>query len=66
MDIKIGSKIKLIAMIDEKDPIPTGSIGEVTSVTKLYESFILGIKWQNSDRQLNVVLPEDQIELLNE
>lgn len=64
MNVKVGSKIKLIEMVDEKYPIPTGSIGEVTSVTKLYESYILGVKWEQTERQLNVVLPEDKIEIL--
>lgn len=63
--VELGKKIKLIKMVDEKDPIPSGTIGTITSITKLYESFILGVKWENSSRTLNVCLPEDQVEFLD-
>ena len=64
-DLKIGSKIKLIKMVNEPDPIQKGSIGTIISITKLYDSLICGVEWEKSERTLNVCLPEDIIEIVD-
>lgn len=61
MDYKEGDRIEMIYMGNDPDPIPSGTQGTVTYVSKMpdYETQI-GVKWDNG-RTLSVILPQDRI-----
>jgi hypothetical protein len=60
--VEVGMRIKLIAMHEDPDPVPSGTIGVVTSVTTWNET-IIGVKWENG-RTLNIITGVDDYELL--
>ena len=58
--MKAGAKIKMVAMIDDPDPIPPGTTGVVLSVQHGFRpgETVLAVRWDNG-RSLNVVTPPD-------
>jgi len=61
--VEVGMRIKLIAMHDDPDPVPPGTIGEVINVSNVFGDTIIGVKWENG-RTLNVIKGVDKYELL--
>lgn len=67
IEIDIGSRIRMVASHDDPDPIPAGATGTITRITPFFLGYILTVTWDapNNHRTLNVVLPEDTIEVIN-
>ena len=55
----VGKRVKLIAPMNDPNPIEVGSEGEVYNVGL----DIINVKWDNG-RQLGLVIGEDQFELV--
>ncbi len=66
--VKIGDKIKLLAMRDEPSFGTTacrGDIGKVIAIENIGDNeFQLEIEWENPHNTLFVVLPHDEIEII--
>lgn len=61
--MKIGDKVKLIKMENDPRPIPVGTTGTITRITKVTENFTqVSVDWDNGSR-LMLCLPEDQFEI---
>jgi hypothetical protein len=64
---KAGDRIRLIAMPDDPDPIPTGSVGIVIAVSSHGDGkdgwHQVDVDWDHG-RNLMLTLPPDQIEIL--
>ena len=43
--------------------IEVGEIGKIMKIQKFPQEIILSVKWDNG-RELNVILPEDKIEII--
>lgn len=65
---QIGDRIRLIAMLDDPDPIEPGVTGIVTGVTRHGEGrekwFQIDVDWANG-RTLMLVSPPDRFEPAN-
>ena len=59
-----GDRIRLLAMTDDPDPIPLGTIGTVISVRQLGSWSQVDVKWDNG-RTLMLVVPPDQFEVIS-
>jgi hypothetical protein len=65
-----GSRVKLVSMPNDPDPVPAGTLGTVTS-SRLIEGLTprpylqVGVSWDNG-RSLGLVIPPDAIELVPE
>lgn len=63
-----GKRIKLIKMVDEPDPVTSGTIGIVVRQTSFNLGYTsetqLDVEWENG-RKLAVILPHDTIEVLS-
>jgi len=57
---QVNDKIKLLRMVNDPDPIETGSIGTITSIVNIGKETIINVDWDNN-RSLNVILPYDRI-----
>ncbi len=61
--LRPGDRIRLLAMPDDPDPIPPGTMGTVTAVRQ-YDSWAqIDVDWDNG-RKLMLAVPPDQVELL--
>jgi hypothetical protein len=64
---KAGDRIRLIAMPDDPDPIPTGEVGTVISVASFghgrHAWHQVDVEWGNG-RNLMLTLPPDRIVIL--
>jgi hypothetical protein len=62
-----GDRIRLLAMPDDPDPIPTGEVGTVVSVALHGDGrdawHQVDVNWDHG-RSLMLTLPPDQIEIL--
>lgn len=62
-----GDRIRLLAMPDDPDPIPTGEVGTVIEVTRHGDGknawHQVDVEWDNG-RNLMLTLPPDRIENL--
>jgi hypothetical protein len=58
-----GDRIRLIAMPDDPDPIPSGSMGTVTAVRQHRTWNQMDVAWDNG-RTLMVSVPPDQFEVV--
>ena len=56
----IGKRIKLIEMVEDPHPIPSGTMGTITNVG----GGVISVKWDNG-RYLGVVEGVDKYEILN-
>lgn len=57
----IGSRIRLISMPDDPDPVPPGTTGTVTGCVELSSdpySMQIQVDWDNG-RSLNLIVPPD-------
>jgi len=64
--MKIGDRIRLLKMDNDPDPIPVGSEGTITGITKLsHNEMQIQVKW-DSGRSLSVLLPPDKIEIIGD
>ena len=62
-----GKRIKLISMGPDPDPIPPGATGTVRSTVAFGDETHLNMEWDDwVGRSLNLNLPADQIEVLEE
>jgi hypothetical protein len=65
---KPGDRIRLLAMPDDPDPIPTGEVGTVIGVASHGDGkkawHQVDVKWDNG-RNLMLTLPPDRIDLVN-
>lgn len=59
----VGDRIRLIAMPQDPDPIPTGSLGTVVAVHRHSDWSQIDVDWDNG-RALMLSLPDDVIEIL--
>ena len=64
---KTGDRIRLLAMPDDPDPIPTGEFGTVIGVARNGDGknawHQVEVEWDNG-RNLMLTLPPDRIEIL--
>lgn len=64
---KPGDRIRVLAMPDDPDPIPTGAVGTVIAVSSHGDGknarHQLDVEWDNG-RNLMLTLPSDRIEIL--
>jgi hypothetical protein len=62
---KQGDRIEMVLMLDDPHPIPPGTKGTVTGVSKgIYQMEIqLQVKWDNG-RTLSVIIPHDRVRKL--
>ncbi len=64
---KPGDRIRLLAMPDDPDPIPTGEVGTVIGISshgdKRNAWHQVDVEWDHG-RSLMLTLPPDQIEIL--
>lgn len=66
---EIGDKIKLLEKMkgeyfnNQYNGIEVGEIGTIIKVQKFTQEIILSVKWDNG-RELNIILPEDKIEII--
>jgi len=58
-----GTRIRLIAMPNDPDPIPAGSEGDVVEVTKGPLAQII-VRWENSRRSLALIPGVDEFEII--
>lgn len=62
-----GDRIRLVAMPDDPDPIPSGATGTVTSVAKHgsgRDAWVqVDVDWDNG-RKLMLAVPPDQFEVV--
>ena len=58
-----GDRIRLVAMSDDPDPIPSGTTGTVVGVRHQRTWAQVDVKWDNG-RTLMLVVPPDQFEVL--
>jgi len=63
IQVKPGSRIRLLAMPDDPDPIPAGSEGVVVEVTDGPLAQI-EVRWDNSSRSLALVPGVDVFEII--
>jgi len=61
--VAIGDRIRLIAMVDDPDPIPAGATGTVLAVTTGRFAQI-DVAWDNSSRTLSLVPGVDRFEVI--
>ena len=59
-----GDRIRLIAMPDDPDPIPSGSTGTVTAVWKHSDWCQVSVDWDNG-RRLMLSIPPDHVEIIS-
>lgn len=63
-DLKIGDKIRMLGMQNDPDPIPVGTIGTVTGITKISAvETQVSVNWENG-RTLMVLIPFDNFEIV--
>lgn len=64
---KPGDRIRVLAMPDDPDPIPTGAVGTVIGVASHGDGenawHQVDVEWDNG-RSLMLTLPPDRIEIL--
>ena len=61
--VTVGSRIRLIAMPDDPDPIPAGATGTVVSVTDGPLGQVV-VAWDNSARTLALIPGVDRFEVI--
>jgi hypothetical protein len=59
----VGDKIRLIEMVDDPNPLPTGSVGVVQRVTRLGEFTQVDVDWE-SGRSLTLTIPPDSAQVI--
>jgi hypothetical protein len=59
---RIGDRIRLVAMNDDPDPIPYGTLGTVTAIHNHHDWVQVEVDWDNG-RALMLSLPHDRIEI---
>jgi DNA repair photolyase len=60
--LKSGDRIRMVAMPEDKDPIPVGTIGVVDSVVSVMGDVQINMEsWENG-RHLNPIVPPDEVE----
>ncbi|KZX57971.1 hypothetical protein A3709_20380 [Halioglobus sp. HI00S01] len=59
--VRVGQRIKLLAMADDPDPIPVGTEGVVTGVTYFPASndWQVEVEWVGVNRSLSLIYPKD-------
>lgn len=63
----VGDRIRLVRMPDDPSPIPEGATGEVNCVYDFRDGHVqYGVCWDapHQDRSLSVVVPPDEIEVI--
>ena len=65
LDFKVGRRIRLVAMVDDPNPLPVGSIGTITAVRSLGDWLQIDVDW-DWGRALMLSVPPDRVELLLE
>jgi len=58
-----GTRIRLLSMPEDPDPVPSGSTGTVISATWLDDWTQIMVNWDNG-RSLNLSVPPDTYEIL--
>jgi len=65
LEFKVGQRIRLVAMIDDPDPLVVGSQGTIIAVRNLGDWLQMDVDW-DSGRALMISVPPDRVELLLE
>ena len=63
VELQAGDRIRLVSMVDDPDPIPTGTTGTVLSVSDQSDWCQVDVDWDNG-RSLMLSLPDDRVEVL--
>ena len=67
MDVKVGSRIKMVSQPQDPNPVEPGTVGTVTGITRVGsfgDGFVqYKVKWDNG-RTLAVVVPPDEVDVL--
>lgn len=63
--LKAGDRVRLIAMPDDPDPIPIGTLGVVLAVTDHRDWQQVEVAWDNG-RRLMLSLPEDCVAVVGQ
>lgn len=60
----VGDRIRLLTMPDDLCPIPAGTCGSVTGVTRLWgDKWQIIVKW-DIKRSLSLITPKDTFEII--
>jgi hypothetical protein len=60
-----GSRIRLLSMPDDPDPVPVGTLGVViSSAQRVGNGWQVGVRWANG-RTLNLAIPPDTWEYVS-
>jgi hypothetical protein len=59
----IGTRIRLLSMHHDPDPLPVGSLGTITEVNDLGTWHQITVKWDDG-RTLMLSVPPDQFEII--
>ena len=62
--LKVGDRIRLIQMVDDPDPIPTGTMGTVTEIHIHSDWTQVAVSWENG-RMLMLSSPPDKFEIID-
>ena len=62
--LKIGDRIRLIAMTDDPDPIATGELGTVVAVYSHRDWTQVDVDW-DCGRSLMLSIPPDRVEVVS-
>lgn len=64
MSVKKGDRIELIAMPEDPNPVPRGTRGTVTHVSRVGDAFTqISVEWDNGSR-LMLSCPPDRFRLV--
>lgn len=61
--VKVGDRIELVRMEDDPDPVPTGTRGKVTGVSKHAGWMQVWVTWDNG-RRLALTVPPDEFDIV--
>lgn len=64
-NVKPGDRIELVSMLNDPDPIPTGTTGTVVRVGRSIEPghYQIGVDW-DIDRSLHLEVPPDRFRVI--
>ena len=62
LEFKVGQRIRLVAMVDDPDPLAVGSLGTVTDVRNLGDWLQIDVDW-DCGRALMLSVPPDRVSI---
>jgi hypothetical protein len=65
IQLKVGDRIRLLAMPQDPHPVTVGSIGKVVAIHDHHEWVQVDVDWEDG-RRLMLTVPPDRFDLLDE